>query len=113
MHAQLIVSLAALCILTATAFSQPVAAAPGAPDGTVTGVGTATIERAPNLLRMQVELMTSGKDIKEVLAKLRAMEADARKKLVALGAAEASITAGTPRDANSKNPRRKRRRWRR
>src|SRR5206468_1980642 len=54
---------------------------------------------------IQVELMTSGKDIKEVLAKLRAMEADARKKLTSLGATEASITAGAPRDANSKNPR--------
>jgi uncharacterized protein YggE len=70
-------------------------ATPG-PDGTVTANGTASIERNPELLRMQVALSAEGKDAREALTKLKDQEQAAREKLKKLGAAEASIDFGDP-----------------
>src|SRR5438105_15250856 len=71
----------------------------------VSGSGSASISRQPNLLRMQIELRGEGKDIKEALAKLHASEASARKKVLALGANEQSTSLGEVRDGSVKSPR--------
>src|SRR4051812_5222260 len=55
-------------------------ATPG-PDGTVTAIGTATVERKPDVVRMQVELSAEGKDVKEALASLKSQEKAVREKL--------------------------------
>src|SRR5437773_6750772 len=74
-------------------------------EGTVTGIGSSTIARQPNLLRMQIALNAEGKDIKEALAKLHAIEAAARKKLLDLGASEPSVLLSEIRDGAIKSPR--------
>jgi len=74
-------------------------------EGTVTGVGSATIARSPNLLRMTVELTAEAKDITAALEKLRAAEADARKRLLAIGAAERSVKLSDVRDGSVKSQR--------
>ena len=40
-------------------------------EGTVTGVGSAEIKRPAEVLRVQVELVVKGKDLKEAIAKLK------------------------------------------
>jgi hypothetical protein len=68
----------------------------GAAEGAITATGTATLERRPDLVRMQVDLSADGKDAKEALANLRAQEKSAREKLAKIGAAEASIKLEDP-----------------
>src|SRR5687767_14661559 len=70
----------AVCALGAAALGQ------GANGGGVTGEGIAAIERAPELLRMQVTIAASGKGAKDAIANLRTQEKAAREKLAALGA---------------------------
>src|SRR5262245_56036390 len=78
-----------LALLVSLGLSRAVRAQGTAPpDSSVTGVGMMTIERAPNLLRMQIELKVEGSDMKDALAKLHAKEEAARKKVIALAASE-------------------------
>jgi uncharacterized protein YggE len=74
-------------------------------EGAITGTGSATIARQPNLLRMQIALNAEGKDMKEALAKLRATEAAARKKLLDLGASGPSVLLSDIRDGSVKSQR--------
>ena len=76
-----------------------------ASEGTITGTGSATIARQPNLLRMQIELNAEGRDIKEALTKLRAGEAAARRKLLDLGANEPSVALSAVGDDSVKSSR--------
>lgn len=54
-----------------------------------TGIGTA--KRAPDVMRVQVQLSAEGKTLKEALAKLAAKREACKKKLASLGAKEESI----------------------
>ena len=63
----------------------------GGGGGAVTGSGTVTLTRQPNVLRMTLEVTGEGKDVKEALAKLKAQEKAVREKLAGLGAAEGSV----------------------
>lgn len=73
----------------------------GGPDGTVTGVGSAAVERRPELVRMQVDISADGKDAKEALANLKAAEKGVREKLAKLGADEKAVKV---EDAHVSNP---------
>src|ERR1051326_1416325 len=62
--------------------------------GTVTGHGLYELKRQPEFLRVQVDVMAKGKDIKEALAKLRARRQAAQKNLESLGVAAGAIEFG-------------------
>ncbi|HEY8668284.1 MAG TPA: SIMPL domain-containing protein [Tepidisphaeraceae bacterium] len=79
-------------ILPAAAPAQPAAA--GAANGVVSGTGIASIERKPDVLRLSLDIAADGKDMKDALAKLRALQEAAKKKLGELGADAKSIDAG-------------------
>jgi hypothetical protein len=67
-----------------------------APPGTVTGVGAYELKRQPEFLRVHVDVLAKGKDIKESLAKLRERRLAAQKSLEAMGAAANAIEFGDP-----------------
>jgi uncharacterized protein YggE len=60
-------------------------------DGTISGNGIVVLKREPQVLRLQIDLLAKGKNLKEVLEKLKARREAARKQLTALVAAPASI----------------------
>jgi uncharacterized protein YggE len=74
------------------------ALAPPAPaaDGTVSASGTAEVALPAKALRVQVQLMTSGKDVKEALAKLHERRAAAKTLLASLGASADAVVFGEP-----------------
>src|SRR5208282_3769298 len=53
---------------------------------TVTGHGTVELERAPESLRVQVDVLAKGKDVKEALARLKERRESAQVHLEGLGA---------------------------
>lgn len=69
---------------------------PGGRDGAINGVGTVEIKRPAQLLRMKVQLISKGKDLKDALAKLEARKTAAVKHVQGLSAAEDSIRLGEP-----------------
>lgn len=64
--------------------------------GGVTGMGTATIKRLPDRMRMQVALTAEGKTLKDALAKLEQRREAAKAKLAKLAPAEGSVVADDP-----------------
>src|SRR4051812_43284943 len=90
--------LAAAAVVVTSAASVPAKAqAPGEAPGAVTAVGSVTLKRTPDTVRVQISLSGEGKTLKEALAKLQQRRESAKKKLAALGATEASIVAEDPR----------------
>jgi len=73
--------------------------------GTVTGHGAAEIRRQPEFLRVQVEVLAKGKDLKEALARLRARRQAAQKNLELLGMAASAMEFGEPAISTDKNER--------
>jgi uncharacterized protein YggE len=65
-------------------------------EGTVTGQGSVVIERLPDLLRVDVLLVATGKDYRDALARLDARRAMAQQRLVQLGASEGTISTSEP-----------------
>jgi uncharacterized protein YggE len=65
--------------------------------GAVTAYGSATLKRAPDLLRVQIQLNGEGKTLKEALEKLATRREACRKKLVSLGAKEEAVSFEDPR----------------
>jgi uncharacterized protein YggE len=63
-------------------------------EGAVTGNGRVVLKRQPALLRMQLMLTADGKDITEAMAKLKAAQGVAGKKLAELEAVEKSVEFG-------------------
>jgi uncharacterized protein YggE len=78
--------LACLC-----AAAIPAAAQFSVPDA-ITGNGTATIKKSPDVIRMQIQLSADGKSLKEALTKLSQRKEAAKKKLAGLGAADNAVT---------------------
>jgi hypothetical protein len=64
--------------------------------GTVSATGSAEVKRPAEILRVQVELLAKGKDLREALAKLKDRRESARKQLAALGATAEAIEIGEP-----------------
>jgi uncharacterized protein YggE len=65
-------------------------------DGTVTVEGSAVIKRQPEVLRVQVDLLAKGKDLKEALAKLKERREATRTLLAALNPVQGSVEFGEP-----------------
>jgi uncharacterized protein YggE len=82
--------------LVLVGFGPVPARAQGAPPGTITGHGITELKRQPESLRVQVDVLARGKDLKEALAKLRDRRAASRKSLEGLGAAASAIEFGEP-----------------
>ncbi|HZT83547.1 MAG TPA: SIMPL domain-containing protein [Gemmataceae bacterium] len=76
------------------------ASAPALAAGTVTGRGTAEMTRAPDTLRLHLDLRAKGKDMPEALARLKARRDQARARLRDLGAVRDSIRFGEPKVVN-------------
>ena len=74
-------------------------------EGTVTGSGTTEIKRLPDTLRMQVELIAKGKDLKEALAKLKERRETARTALAGLGVVKDTIEIGDAAVSSEKSDR--------
>lgn len=89
--------LRATLILVLASIAAPAVRAQPAEPGAVTAVGTATLKRAPDLLRVQMQLTGDGKTLKEALEKLATRREACRKKLVSLGAKEDAVTFEEPR----------------
>jgi uncharacterized protein YggE len=88
------------------AWAQSGAAQAGGPPS-VSGNGTAVIERQPELLRMEVEVLAKGKDLKDALGKLKQRRKAADEQLAKLGADSKSIRFGTPRISSWENDQQK------
>ncbi len=58
------------------------------------GMGEVVLERKPELLRLQVNLLAKGKDLPEAIAKLKTRRTKVEKQLETLGAAKASVKFG-------------------
>src|SRR5580692_376984 len=72
----------------------PRAVAAGSDQGMVSGNGMSEVHVLPNLLRMQMDVAAEGKDLKEAMANLKAMESAAAPKLTAMGAAAGDVHWG-------------------
>jgi uncharacterized protein YggE len=68
-------------------------------ENTVTVVGTASLKRPPEALRLRIELQAKGKSLTEALAKLQEKREAARAQLTTLGATESTVTFGDPKIA--------------
>jgi uncharacterized protein YggE len=66
-------------------------------DGVVSGTGSAVIKRAPDRLRLQVDLLAKGKTLQEALGKLKDRRDAARMQLEKMGVAKDSIEFGEPK----------------
>jgi uncharacterized protein YggE len=64
---------------------------------TVSGTGMAAIERAPETLRVEIDLLAKGKDLKDALSKLKQRRTAAEEQLAKLGADSESVRFGVPR----------------
>ena len=88
-----------LLTITAILLSRGIpssAQAPGPDEGMVTGTGTVVLRRAPDTLRLKVEVFARGKTVKEALAALKERRAAIRAQLGALGATDESIRFADP-----------------
>src|SRR5260370_22601616 len=86
--------LAVLCLLALGGGAH--AGDPPGPDGTVTGIGVVELKKQPNVLRVQIELLAKGKDLKEALARLKDRREAVKVRLAALNAVPESIAFGDP-----------------
>lgn len=68
----------------------------GAEGGTVSGVGTVSLKRRPDTLRLKVELFARGKTMKDALANLKDRRDALRGQLATLGARKDSVAFGEP-----------------
>lgn len=64
--------------------------------GSVTSQGTAIIERLPEALRVEINLLAKGRDYQEALANLKTRRAQAREWLASLGASENLLVFADP-----------------
>jgi uncharacterized protein YggE len=87
----------AAVLLTLVLLGSPARAQLGSFDaGTVSGMGTVAIERAPQAMRMTVVVSSKGSDLKEALASLKDRLDAAKAQLATLGADKASIKVAAP-----------------
>jgi len=85
------VQLVALALFT---FLPAGVCAQGPTPGTVTGHGAVELKRTPDVLRLHIEVLAKGKDLKEALARLKDRRETSQRFLEALGAVHTSIEFG-------------------
>jgi uncharacterized protein YggE len=91
MHPRLLVVLLAAC-LAGPAGAQ----APHPQWGTVTGQSYVDLKKPPEVLRVQIEILAKGKDLKEALARLKERREAIKSRLAALGAIKDAVVFGEP-----------------
>jgi hypothetical protein len=84
------------CTLSLGATSQAQYWGGATAGGTVRGTGTVTIERQPQRMQMEVDILFRAGSVEDAVAGLREQIETARLQLVELGALEDSITVGDP-----------------
>jgi uncharacterized protein YggE len=100
-HISLVALAILLCVIcpaqSQAQFSQGETGAAG-----VVGSGSTTLDRLPNLMRLQLVITADGKDVKEALGKLKEKQAVVKEKLQKLGAVDSSVsfTDAQAQDAN-------------
>ena len=92
MSRRCLVVLLVACLGAVPAVAQPLSA----PPGTVTGQGFVDVKQPPEVLRVQIELLAKGKDLKDALARLKERREAARSRLAALGAVQEGVVFGEP-----------------
>jgi uncharacterized protein YggE len=81
----------ALWAMHIPAFAQLVQQQSPAVSDSITAVGTSSVKKPPDAMRLVIQLAAEGKTLKEALEKVSQRKEAAKKKLVALGAAEGGI----------------------
>lgn len=71
------------------------------PDSGITGSGTETLLRQPEILRMQIQLSAKGKNAEEALAKLKSLRENVKQKVEKLGPVAESVSIGAPKIAGA------------
>ena len=96
-------------VVTAVFFVQPAWAQFGAGigNGTVTGSGVVEIKRRPDRMRLQVELLAKGSNLKAALALLKDRIEAARVQVAALGVIKESVKFGDPKLSSTKTDQQK------
>ncbi|HEV3257073.1 MAG TPA: SIMPL domain-containing protein [Gemmataceae bacterium] len=97
-----------LVILASVAAVPAPALGDNPPEGTVTGQGVVELKRRPEWLRIEVDVVAKGKDLKEALAKLNERRKAAQARLEKLGAVKSSIEWGEPALSPEKTDRQRR-----
>jgi uncharacterized protein YggE len=92
-------------LLGFAAFAPAWAQSPYEPQ--VNSEGLVTLKRQPEVLRLQIELLAKGQDLKEALSKLKARREAARAKLLEFGANEKSIEFSESRLSSGKSDQRR------
>ena len=92
-------------LFLASLFAQAVPAAAQSAGGapSVSGTGIAVIEHAPETLRVEIDVLAKGKDLKDALNKLKQRRKAAEQQLAKLGADAKSVRFGTPRISSVDN----------
>src|SRR5687768_6507738 len=65
--------------------------------GTIEAAGMSVVERQPEVMRLQIEVLGKGKDLKAALEALAARREEAEKQLADLGVLEGSVSFGPPK----------------
>jgi len=92
----LLVGVASAVLWASMAWAQPQGKSPPAENGTVSGSGTVSLKRTPELLRMRVDVIAQGKTTQEALTNLKDRREAIRGQLAQLGAVKESIAFGDP-----------------
>ncbi|MHC4398167.1 MAG: SIMPL domain-containing protein [Planctomycetota bacterium] len=87
---------------------EAVALAQATSGQTITGTGTATLERAPGAVRVHVEIFGRGKTLEEALVSLKDRREAARMQLESLGADRGSVNFGPPSLSNPETEQKRR-----
>jgi uncharacterized protein YggE len=85
-----------LIIALGAALTPPAAAQAPAKTGTIAAAGSAEIKRQPQALRVQVEIVAKGKDLKEALVKLKERREAVKVLLRGFETAPESVAFGDP-----------------
>lgn len=104
MTPRLAVWLAALLVMCGPLTAQAQMA-----ESAVTGTGAVDIKKQPDAMRVQVDLVAKGKDLKEALAKLKQRRDAATNQLVALGVDKSALTFAEPGIATDQSSRQRER----
>lgn len=95
-----------LCTCGKSAFSQVGGSGLyGGEKGTVSGTGIVTIEKKPQVMRMQIDILSKAGSLKEALTGLKDQIAAARAQLAVLGADKKTIKISPPQISSTKSER--------
>jgi uncharacterized protein YggE len=94
MSLRIVISIGVLAV--SFSMDRVAAQTPSGESGTVSGVGTVSVKRRPEFLRVKLEVFAAGKTIKEAIANLKDRREAIRGQLATLAAVKDSIVFGEP-----------------